>query len=501
MLIKTRELVKRLKYDMNNFKIDGSKIFDTGSFQNLVAIETRDVVSAILEKKNIYEIFPSSIITDIDFMYIVDMKTDGFVDRLKKSITKLVNDDKTNLKFIDIIACSYADFKVPWDIETERCDFSLTKSREWITQLKEQPLYNDAEYINSLKIIEDILYGEKISIGDLAKIEDIIEPYTYVRWKYEDIMEGQKIFNRRKYYFSECVKQPDTIINCYYKYNGDYISMDIGLVDKNEKNKHVLRLYPYYTNNWYKILKSYKKYVTDKDLYFSKFNTLKYRPLLAKVDFILHMKKHKYISDKEIRKIENNFRKILGENYSDKNLVELRKIFYEQLNRESKIFADYFRERLKNNSFLNDISEETLNVDITEIDVSTLEELNESGVLCPFSKSIFIWEKLNKDNVEDYLKNISRRMLFDFDFFSRCVKDVCERNSLRLVDVVNTHFFHIKARYIYMVRMKGKILLKGDFGEDDFEWFINNNGVSINNNFMFAFDEKDLKKLQLYMLM
>ena len=499
MLIKTTELSWKLKYDINKFKVEGTKIFDVGSFQNLTSINSEDLYSAITENKDIYEIFSESIITDADFVYMANLEDPNFLDKFKKSITSLINDKKTNLKFIDIIACNYIEFRVPWNIQNEKCDFSMKKAIEWIRELKEKNLYRDNDYILMINTIENILSSDKLSIGDLVVIEDMLEPYGYVRWKYSDIMLGYKIFNGHKYIFSECIREPKTIINCYYKHIKDYIPIDITLVDRKKNNniKYSLYLYPYYTNNWYKILKSYKKFVDDKDDFFKKFNSLRYRPLLAKVDFILHMKRHRYLDNIEISRIENNFRKTLSKDYRGKHLKDLRTIFQQELDLESKILVDYFRENFKQNSYMYNIIEDTLNIDMNKIDVDRLEYLNDKGVSCPFSRNMLPVENIADDDVLGYLYSISDRILYDRDFFVRCISSISGDN---MVGVVNKYFSNIKARYMYMIRNRDKILVKGDFTEDDIKWFINNNGVSINNSFLYVFNEVDMKKIQLYLL-
>ena len=499
MLIKTTELSKKLRYDINKFKVDGTKIFDIGSFQNLIPINADELYSAIAENKDMYETFPGSIITDADFVYIANLEDPYFMDKFKQSITRLISDTKNNLKFIDVIACNYIDFRVPWNIETEKCDFSVRKAIKWIRDLKDKNLYNDNDYIIMINIIENMLSSDKLSIGDLVVIEDMLEPYGYVRWKYNDIMLGYKIFNGNRYMFSDCIKEPKTVINCYYKHIRDYIPIDITLVDKKRNDgKYSLYLYPYYTNNWYKILKSYKKFADNKEIYFSEFNSLKYRPLLAKVDFIMHMKKHRYMDNMEISRVENNFRKILGKDYNRKTLKDLRDIFQQELNIESKVFVDYFRQNFKRNSYMYDIIEDTLNMNMSKIDVERLEYLNDKGIICPFSRNMLPIEDVSGDNVMEYLNNISDRILFDRDVFTECISKIAGDN---IVEVVNKYFLRIRARHMYMIRNKGRILVKGDFTQNDVRWFISNNGVSINNSFLYVFDEVDIKKIQLHMLL
>ena len=94
-------------------------------------------------------------------------------------------------------------------------------------------------------------------MGDLIDVQEILDRYNTIKWFLPDIKKGVKNIKGTTYVLlDELKKEVGPILNSIYT-----VSVDIGLVDKRYRQPIWSRMYKYYTENWYKILKSYKKLI------------------------------------------------------------------------------------------------------------------------------------------------------------------------------------------------------------------------------------------------
>ena len=88
--------------------------------------------------------------------------------------------------------------------------------------------------------------------------------------------------------------------------------MDIGLVDKRYRHPIWSRMYKYYTENWYKILKSYKKLIS-KDYeseYKQVISTLEYdNALVAQASLLNSLMKYKVVYQQHINYVAEKISK------------------------------------------------------------------------------------------------------------------------------------------------------------------------------------------------
>ena len=202
-------------------------------------------------------------ISDIDFSLFIRFNPTF----IKILIHKLQN--LKDFKFLYLNAGIDQRYKLPWlinyepgppfGLESETCNFDLYKTNEWFESLVQKNILHPDTY----KQIYNILNKGSLILGDLIDIQDIIYEYSSIKWFLPDIIKGSKNVGGVTYILlDELKKEEGPVLNSIYIDGDKVVSVDIGLVDKKYKKPIWSRMYKYYTKNWYKILKSYKKLIS-----------------------------------------------------------------------------------------------------------------------------------------------------------------------------------------------------------------------------------------------
>lgn len=258
-----------------------------------------------------------SIISDIDIQNNV-----FYNEKLLKIIKNILDNNKSNkspFEFIQLSCGLYDEFIVPWDINEEgECDFENKKAEIWFDKFSGLNLVSQ----NILEYIKKKL--EYPTIKNLIDIETILDSYGEILWTPYDIKNGFKIYRNKKYYLLEEMKLETPVLEFLYKYNDQYVSIDLGLVDRNFKPKIKEKMYKFYTNNWYKIFKTYRWKLKDKREY--DYNMSKIEFLISvnyEIELFKKLVKHK-LEYKNLQNIIKKDLKFLNIEYETKNTNQIQ---------------------------------------------------------------------------------------------------------------------------------------------------------------------------------
>lgn len=414
------------------------------------------------------------------------------------------------------------------------CDFDLKLTMEWFKNFKNKKLMSTEE----LDEIEKILNKDKLILGDLIDIENILESKGTLRWTWEETIRGIKIVRDKsgkiiKSYnmLEELKKSNGPVIQLIYKY--DYpkklVSVDLGLTDK--KYTKIFNAPPfYYKYNWYKILKTYKYAYNikkeNKDAYWKIMNQLELEnALISKIKLIrsiikykvkVHKKKkdniqiikyHINIVIKELKKIgitvdTSNPKKIT------KNFAIAEKQLKKRLSEKSRELVYKLLPLLQDKSRLAkhlQIYKTEMTQEGVPRDVLITRKMR--GIKCPFFKETF----------GEYLDYISYNTILNKDLVNKCFTTIYKDLSLDMENIL-IKFKNIPANRLFLERgtnteeEEGKIteekviIVKGVFTPKDISFF-NNLNIGFGRTHIFdkeythIIPQNSLKRVQIYMLL
>lgn len=402
MFLKTLDFDRQLKNDIKYM-----------TFNNLKPV----IIKGSYPKKQ-----NGDIITDIDFESQV-YYNDTLLDIINNNINK-----SNNFIFLQLVCGINKDFEVPWTIdETGDCFFKPEIVLEWFNNIKVSQ--NTREYIHSK------LYSPTLRIRDLIDIENILKPYADIVWNKDSIKNKFQIINNRKFYLLDYIKSSESVLEFIYHYHSYYIPIDIALVDKKYKNSIPQRMYKYYTQDSYKILKSYRGKIMGYN-YISEYNNVisKITLLIAiqyQLGFIMTVIKNKSLPTYEINRLIYNLCNILF-SYgikcsSDFNLIKFQ--LYDYINNTLSKYVYYFtnllspREKLK---YLLNIKRGIESQIPT--DFLTMQSRLDIGVSCPFFPTNMTEFKL--------LTSLSHRLDIHSETLIQCFSTVAINFNINVSDVI-----------------------------------------------------------------
>jgi len=408
MLIKTEEFDKRIRKDiaqltMNyNFppKIQGS-----------------------------YELRPfGSIITDIDLQESVRV-----FENLHTELYRIFL-RKGNFQFVQLFCGTFDQFIPPWYVgrsiekfsqDSSLCRYEPKKAEKWLKNMKGEM---DQE---TYKKISNILLGEKLTLGDLLGIRDILENYGRILWTLEDVRIGYKENSGKKYYLEELMRKGHVTTAMFlYKYEDNYCTADVSYVDR----KYMIfpsSINYYYKNEYYRILKSYKWYLHE-EFRGEYTETMVKLGIFSAILNRLKLLRNKMVPEnirKEIQKDVQKETEKLGIK-SDKNLDKIVKF---QLNIRAKKYAEYYRNKIQEKYEPMLQRYETLQK-LADIPITRkiIEERKAKNLECPF----FAIE--NRDL--DYLVDLSVRIKIPYKTLFSCFLDISEKYDIDLQLIINALF-------------------------------------------------------------
>jgi hypothetical protein len=402
MFIKTQHFDEQLKKDIKYITVNNLKpMIIKGSYP---------------KKKN------GDIITDIDFESHV-CYNDKLLDIITDNITK-----SNKFIFLQLSCGINKDFEVPWTIgETGDCFFEPNIVIKWFNNIKVS--HTTREYIKSK------LYSSKLRIRDLIDIENILQPYSDVIWDKYSIKRKFKIINNTKIYLLDSIKSNVSVLEFLYHYEDYYIPIDIALVDENYKTSITERMYKYYTQDYYKILKSYRgkingyKYMSEYKNVMSKITIL--ISVQYQLSSIITVIKNKSLSIYEINRLMYNLCNILY-TYGiicSSNINLIRSQIYDYVNNYLSKYVSYFTNLL----LPNHKGKYSLNIkrgieSQIPTDFKTMKSRLDIGVLCPFFPTNM--------NEFKFLTSLSERLDIHSETLIQCFSTVAIHFNIHVSDVI-----------------------------------------------------------------
>ena len=329
MIIKNIEFDKQLYYDLQWININKNKPLKIkGSY---IVKKYGDILSDIDIQANIY--FTPSLL------------------KVLYNIIKKNSCDRSPFTFIHLIVGKYKEFNLPWKIDND-CEYyyNIEKTKQWFLSLQRQQLVP----ILLLKFIYIKLFSTKIKISNLIDVEKALYIYSGILWEKQDILNGYKYVRGIRYILLEEMKYETPVIEYLYSYKDTYINIDFALVDRMFISTPTDKSYAYYTNDFYKIMKTfrwklkpqYKQEYLNTMKKVEVFIAIKYK--INTIQTILSHHSKRYGKDKII--MELKFNKLLNNLHIDLHnvnfLLENKPHFLNEIN--DKI-QEYVNDKLKNN--------------------------------------------------------------------------------------------------------------------------------------------------------
>lgn len=320
--------------------------------------------------------------------------------------------------FIHMAVGRYVGYEVPWTIDDRGgCQFDPERAKRWFQWFRTQ---NSVSSV-TLKYIEHKLSGD-MTIKDLIDIENALHPYAEIIWSEDDIRRGFVVRYGTKYFLLQEMKTETPVLEYLYEYQGSYVAVDVGLVDKNYKVPPSGAMYRFYMQDWYKVLKTMRWKVEDqyKDEYFAemiKINTLS--ALKYQVELVLKIQKGNTLPQNRFDRLYNQTLeelKQVGIELSGRELIQISHLLYERINEELKNKVMYFAELVGENERAKVILRLKRGVE-AQIPTSQekMRQRHNAGIQCPFFPT----------DMEEYEKllDLAQRMDMNPDLVVNCFSD------------------------------------------------------------------------------
>jgi hypothetical protein len=458
MLRKTNDFVNKLENNLSEISLKGEQALKLlGSFKKVVYI------------------------SDIDFTQFSTINS-NLIGKIRDMLHNLRS--SKNFKFIYLNAGKNVDINPPWKISSvEGCDFNLETSIYWINKLKENNLVNYETFNNILNIFNK----DSLQIVDLLNINEILNDIGTIRWFYNDIIKGYIIIGGRRYdLLTELKNEHAPVLQYIYKYEDEFVDIDVGIVDRKVKREIEGRLNPYYNKNWYKILKGFKKGISKQfeDEYWNAILNLgRDNAILARITLLIRSKNYNILSQNNLTRLYNKLKNVVKSNES---LDSLKNKYINKLNEASEPLVVYFLDKLRDERYILRKSKLRLLM-LSDIKTSKEEILKRTkqGIKCPF----FTKER-------EYITSLAQKVLIDKDVFFNCFYSLLDKGID--LDFALFFFTDIPANRLHLEMTRNKLLVIGKFLDSDKEWIENNNGTLEGN--IYTFYKEDVINVQKYLL-
>lgn len=488
MIVSNEFLIKFSQdYSTINSSIKSTLNLDKSYF-NIVG-SSKLLYDKFKKDKKIPSIAPS-FITDLDFKLTINPSYTN------TSIYNFIN-LCTNNSFLFLSIKTYKNnFSLPWSLPNDINNLSYIYHKKSVNSWL-NTLHSFQIPIDTISNIKNILNKESISIKDLIYIERIITPFITIEWSLEDIKSGTKIVDDIKYNFKQSLENDMKngyfkLIDCLYSFNNMYVKCDITIIiDTYKKIKGKRELYKFFTDDWYRILKSdyknnlivnfYTKTTNPKLLSYkndlsslkcigsslSQFQILqdliKYYPI-DNDSFNIYLDNFKAFIDISTNKSWDDYESELNDSLLSFSKQFLIKHFNILSFSGNKRFSTFFY--IKNNNIISNIS--PINTSITSSSIITK------------NKTPFLADRLNID-----VKQLN-------DCLSKSI------SSPDILDYYNHLSRPLDHLYIYKNSQNSLFYLNGFFSENDIKFLLSNDIIDeslINDNILLGPVKIDTKKL------
>jgi predicted nucleotidyltransferase len=360
-----------------------------------------------------------SYVSDIDVILLIDsIRDEQFYLRLSNILKNL---HKTNFVFVRFYCGYIQGLEPPWKIgDYGECTFNLEKIEKWLENVR----YTFPSIYEKLK---PFLAKDTISMDDLIRADQQIEPYISLTWTKDEIIKGYKIYNGIKYDFRTAMYNYPRyrVMKFLYNYEGGYCLVDVNFVAKDKSIPRSSQdALSYYTNDVYKKYKYLKKLLRPDKLgeYMQeRKNAIGHiTPLAAFVELVSKLKKYDVIP---VDKLAGMQRYI--EDYAKKNKIdtidykEIQELILEKITPLYKKYSRFVRNENKESLYVLDIRVIQMKDQVSKKVIRKREKL---GYDCPlFPMSI--------EHIK-YLYKKSVNLLLDPYVLYTCIKNAVNQSSL-----------------------------------------------------------------------
>ena len=203
--------------------------------------------------------------------YITDIDNNSYLTFTDKTHTEvydmLVSLEKpgANSKFIFIyLGCGWiTEYIPPWEIDPDGgCVFDLERSLAWLDMLEEKRMLPDAELDRIKQVLSD---SDAMVIKNLITVRNIVKDYGELKWSIADIWRGyidyvpppETDLPPARYQLLDMLKTHNGILEFIYNpFMNTYVSVTTSLADKRFPIDQFKAFWPFYTQNYYSIVKA-----------------------------------------------------------------------------------------------------------------------------------------------------------------------------------------------------------------------------------------------------
>lgn len=433
--------------------------FDSQLMRDIQIITINRNVPLIL--KGSYKRKPNgALLSDIDFTAKVN-----FSEKLLKEILpNIINKTKRGRRFyfIHLTCGTYDELNVPWIIDDEGCNFNLQLAHEWFENFRKLNLV-PADIID---YIGKRLYGKELTMRDLVDIEKMLHLYASIKWKENDIRKGEithpvsgkvyKLLDLMRY------KSISVMKYMYFPKEDEFVSIDVGLVDRNYTEKGRSDSPMYYEDDCYKILKSFKWKVENKEKFAEVMQQVEILTALKyQVNGLNKIMKYKILPTSSTDRILSNlYTELEKQNipYKGKNLIQIGLDIYDRINDFLCNYVKYFllkikpSEREKYVRFIERAVEAKV-----PVNKDLLIQREKAGLKCPFFQS---------DTEINPLFGVAMRTGMDPNRVLRCFSQASEEEKMSVDEVVRGV---VGKNDMYLIDLGNELLLMDGSKERKFK--------------------------------
>jgi len=387
-------------------------------------------------------------ITDVDVILLIDsVKDQRFYMRLNDILKNL---NKTRFTFVRFY-CGYIDgLEPPWKIgENGECDFDLAKIEVWMANVKEK-------YPEVYARIAPYLDKDTISMDDLIKADQAMEPKISLTWTKDEIIQGYKMYNGQRYDFKTAMYTYNRyrVMKFLYEYEGKYCLVDLNFVAKDKSIPRTTKdSVTYYTDDAYKKFKYLKRMLRDDQMEEFVADRKKaighITPLAAFVELFTKLKKYNIIPPDRLIEMEK-----YAQDYAKANNIDtidddkLQALIVEKITPLYNKYKNFIKDNHKEDIFVFNVRAIQLHEQVPKSIIKERQKLKYDCTLFPTSI---------KQIKQLYRKSVDA--LLDPYAVYVCIHDTWLRHSSLPLDWILDNIFTKQAYKIVAVRNKYTLYL------------------------------------------
>lgn len=404
-----------------------TKDFDRQVMKDIYDFE-KFSIKPIKKKGSYFRKNYNELVTDIDINFYFDEKKD-----VEQPFLDIFQTAKKNPHFVFLyMKCGSYDIKNICELSHfGDCTFNPKNIDMWLEHIKNKIDKETYEKVSKL-------LSKEISLRDVMDVNILIKKYKEIIWNEKEIKDGFVIHKTDKIFLKDAVKQDNyALIRFLYIYRNMSCIFDF-TVKTSSPDRNISILERYYTDDYYKILKSFRWYLKENAMkpYFSLVDTLKdliiFESKKELYDFILKYKPALNVQLNNLRIILHDFCKFFNIKFDNIN-EEIKA----QMTFKCKSIMKQL-EPLIDPTKLKDIYvfKYYVNKSQIKININELIKRFENGNECPF----LIFQKNEIETLADF----SVRSLLSLEEITGCIDQVNKDPSYVVKNIFKNKTYTIR---------------------------------------------------------